>query len=149
MILDPIPNDFSPQFEVVGVIIECDGRILMLERNPDKPEGGTWAGPGGKIVEDEDGYRLETDYEAVVRETKEETGIVLDTSKLSRVDHGAVRYSDYDFFYTAFYIRIHVLPSVVLHSCEHTEFLWVTPIDALNMNLIEDEDYFIKKVFNL
>ena len=68
--LEP-PADFSPQFEVSGCYCEHQEKILFLLRNANKPQGSSWCIPGGRIE------LGETPLQAVVREMKEETGVVL------------------------------------------------------------------------
>jgi 8-oxo-dGTP diphosphatase len=55
----------------VGAILVCDGRMLLEERKND-PGRGKWSVPGGIV---ELGETLE---ETVIRETEEETGLVVD-----------------------------------------------------------------------
>jgi ADP-ribose pyrophosphatase YjhB (NUDIX family) len=64
---------------VTGVVIE-DGRILLVDQDTDT--GRSWSLPGGKL---EDG---ETLAEALVREMREETGLVVEPGRLLYVcDH--------------------------------------------------------------
>src|SRR5260370_14794733 len=64
---------------VTGVVIE-DGRILLL--NQDTDIGRSWSLPGGKVEEGE------TLSAALVREVREETGLVVEPGRLLYVcDH--------------------------------------------------------------
>jgi 8-oxo-dGTP diphosphatase len=59
----------APRVPCVGAIIKDEaGRLLLIKRGHD-PEAGRWSLPGGRI---EPG---ESDEQAVVRETWEETGL--------------------------------------------------------------------------
>jgi ADP-ribose pyrophosphatase YjhB (NUDIX family) len=55
---------------VGAVIKDGDGRLLLIKRGHE-PGKGQWSVPGGRI---EPG---ETDPEAVIRETREETGLIV------------------------------------------------------------------------
>jgi 8-oxo-dGTP diphosphatase len=60
----------------VGAVIKDDqGRLLLIKRGH-APAAGLWSLPGGRI---EPG---ETDAEALVREMREETGLVIDPGQL-------------------------------------------------------------------
>ena len=52
-------------------LVDADGRVLLTERPAGKPMAGLWEFPGGKI---EPGERPE---ETLIRELKEELGIVV------------------------------------------------------------------------
>jgi 8-oxo-dGTP diphosphatase len=76
----------------VGAIILCDGKIL-LEQRKNEPGRGKWSVPGGIV---ELGETLE---QTVIRETEEETGLVVDNpvlvdtvSQISLDDAGKVKY---------------------------------------------------------
>ena len=60
----------------MGAVIKDDqGRLLLIKRGH-APAAGLWSLPGGRI---EPG---ETDAEALVREMREETGLVIDPAQL-------------------------------------------------------------------
>ena len=64
--------------------------VLMLKKNSKITFGGMWVFPGGKI--DPEDYGEESDLEyaaraAAVRETKEETGISLDSKDFIHFSH--------------------------------------------------------------
>jgi 8-oxo-dGTP diphosphatase len=60
---------------VGAVIKDRTGRLLLIKRGHD-PDKGLWSIPGGRI---EDG---ETDKEALVREVREETGLIVTAGPL-------------------------------------------------------------------
>jgi 8-oxo-dGTP diphosphatase len=64
------------QIPCVGAVIKDDrGRLLLIKRGHD-PGAGLWSLPGGRV---EPG---ETDAEALVREMREETGLVVRPGRL-------------------------------------------------------------------
>lgn len=69
-------------------LIDSDGRVLLARRPPEKPLGGLWEFPGGKLAEGE------TPEGALIRELKEELGLDVVESCLSPIafascDNGA------------------------------------------------------------
>ena len=73
MILNGVSGSVIPC--VGGVIKDDRGRLLLIKRGH-APGAGLWSLPGGRI---EPG---ETDAEALVREMREETGLVIDPGQL-------------------------------------------------------------------
>jgi 8-oxo-dGTP diphosphatase len=66
----------KPKIRCVGALVyDAQGRLLLVQRAND-PGRGRWSLPGGKV---EPG---ETDAEAVVRELREETGLVVTPGRL-------------------------------------------------------------------
>ncbi|MFI6447690.1 NUDIX domain-containing protein [Kitasatospora sp. NPDC050543] len=57
---------------VAAAVINHDGRVLLVRRNPDDYMGGLWEIPSGTV---ESG---ETILDALHRETNEETGLTID-----------------------------------------------------------------------
>lgn len=85
----------------------------------------TFCFPGGKCDRDE------SNVQGALRETREETGLHFEeASHLLEVD-GALP-DGTPLRMTAFLVRVPVLLPVRL-SEEHTEFLWLTPGDALRL----------------
>lgn len=141
MIYEEMPGDFDSAFEVVSCFVEHNGKILLLHRQDHKPQGDTWGGPAGKIDEGED------IHEAIRRETEEETGIFLkDPIYFKKL---FVRFPEYDFVYHIFHEILDEIPEVKLSEKEHKDFNWISPRDALGMNLILDEDFCIKLFYDL
>ena len=110
---------------------------LILKRSTGKYYEHLWQGVAGKIE------KGETAWQAVVRELKEETGKI--PKKMFVADHIAS-------FYDARKDRIQMVPvfgievenSEVQLSEEHSEYKWISPQKALNMNLIQDLDTCIQ-----
>jgi len=106
------------------------GNVLLLKRAPESHFApNQWGYPGGKI---EDG---ETALEAAVRETQEETQLVVQSTTSLGVFNGAVAafYSD-DF------------EGKVEIDFEHTDWKWVTPTELNSYDLAPSVLEIFKKV---
>ncbi|MDB2614201.1 histidine phosphatase family protein, partial [Chlamydiales bacterium] len=118
------PVNFSPAVEVSACYVESEGKILFLKRVSGKSEGDKWGIPGGKIEEGE------TDREAVIRETQEETRIELSQEKLKFIGKFFVRKKTIDYVFYAYHKEFTYLPEVILNE-EHTEYRWL-PIEDIS-----------------
>jgi mutator protein MutT len=142
--LEPTPQ-FKPCVEVATIYLEYDGQILLLHRQNNKSEGNKWGIPGGKVEKNE------TPLQAVVREIKEETGIDLSKHSIETLKPVYIEYNDKNHFvYHAFRTQFQGDPSAIkINFDEHKGFTWVTPADALKMDLLKDEDVCIEKDYAL
>ena len=70
-------------------LIDADGRVLLTERPAGKSMAGLWEFPGGKI---EAGERPE---DTLIRELKEELGIVVQEPCLAPLTFASHRYADF------------------------------------------------------
>lgn len=127
---------------VVGCILECDGKILMLRRLNHKPEGGTLALPGGKVEKDE------SDLRAIMREVWEETGYQAREDELQNL-------GEYEFFtslgepykYIVFKIKLDARPKITLEESAHSEITWLSPKEFFNRSdLIKDLNNLLKMI---
>lgn len=141
------PEQFDNPMHTVGCLVECDGKILLLRRHPDKSEGGTYCSPGGKIDREDNGNPTA----AIMRELREETGIKITKADVTLLATYYVVYpgGTQNFIYHKYHVTLKVQPEVVLSQSEHTDFLWVTPIEALSLPLIFDEDNCIKLAYGI
>jgi 8-oxo-dGTP pyrophosphatase MutT (NUDIX family) len=137
------PGNFSPRFEVVSCFLENAEEFLLLHRPAHKPQGNTWGVPAGKKEVDE------TPIDAMIRETKEETGHKINPKELNYFKELYVRYDDYDFIYHIFSLKLRERPEIILEENGHKDFRWVTPKNSLQMNLIQDLDECIKLFYKL
>lgn len=135
------PENFQPKFEVVSCHIDCNGKLLLLHRADHKSAGDQWGVPAGKVDPGED------IYSAVYRETKEETGLDIPLENIHFRKTVFVRYPDYDFVYHIFQTELDTESEVIINIEEHKDFRWATPSEALEMNLVPDEDACIKLVY--
>lgn len=136
------PDNFKPKFEIVGSFIEWDGKILLLHRQDFKAQGNTWAIPGGKIDKNE------TPVQASIRETFEETGYQLDN--VAYLGFVYIKYEKYDFIYHMTMAKPDIDPSKVhINFKESKGFTWVTPTDAIRMELMPDEEDCFRLIYNI
>ncbi len=70
-------------------LIDTDGRVLIAQRPPGKPMAGLWEFPGGKVMPDE---RPE---DALIRELKEELGIIVKEACLAPLTFASHTYADF------------------------------------------------------
>ena len=138
--LEPTPQ-FKPLFEVATVYIENNGQILLLHRQNDKVQGNKWGVPGGKVEKNE------TALQAVIRETREEIGIDLANQTIETLKIGYVEQSEKNHFvHHSFRTQLPGDPADIrINFNEHKGFTWVTPAEALKMDLLQDGDACIIK----
>lgn len=116
--------------QVVAVIIERSGKFLLGKRSSAKKSGaGYWCPITGRI---ESG---ETEPEAVIREVREEVGlIVVPLKKLAEIDTR-------DKSARIHWWSVRVLSGeAVLCNDEHTELKWVNVVEMKLLSPIFEED---------
>ena len=140
LISETKPANFDSGIFAVGIYLVHDGKILLLKYKT--KYGGQWTIPSGKTDFQED------KLDAVLREVREEAGILLHSEQVHYLYYAYVQYPKIDFLWFVYLATLTKKPPVHL-SDEHSEYIWVTPQEALTMDLIEHEDWCIKKAFGL
>ena len=97
-------------------LIDADGRVLIAERPPGRKMAGLWEFPGGKV---EAGERPE---ETLIRELKEELGIVVREPCLAPLTFASHAYEDF-----------HLL--MPLYVCRRWEGM-VTPLEGQQLKWV-------------
>ncbi len=144
MIYKNRPRDFNKRFDIVGCFVQCDGKFVLLRRQPHKANSSKWGLPAGKK---EPGESLE---EAVLREIQEETGLVIPASALRRFSSVYVRDDSFDIEWHMFSTEFATKPQIVINLNEHSEFQWISPLEALKMDdLIHDLQESIKLFYGI
>lgn len=143
MIYKTKPANFISRFEVVSCYIEHKGEILILHRQDHKPEGNTWGLPAGKIDNGEN------ESLAILREIKEETGVLISLNDLIHLDKVYVVYPDYQFIFHIFKVVVPEKPTVIINPEEHKDYNWLSPEEILKLDLIPDFDECLKMYYNL
>jgi 8-oxo-dGTP pyrophosphatase MutT (NUDIX family) len=124
------PENFHPTVEVSGCFCECKKKILLVKRHPNKPQGGTWGLPAGKLE------RAESPHAAAAREVYEEVGIRINLKDLQEVGKFYIRLDGVDYIFYMFYQGFQKAPRVRLEEEAHLEARWVTVDEALKLPLI-------------
>lgn len=133
-IFEQPPENFNHTIQVSACVVQVGDRILSLQRGFHKYDPGKWEVPGGKFLE---GETLDA---CASRELFEETGIVLDHFQEIGVLY--VRRMEGDFTLNVILIKLPAFPEVVI-SKEHYSYLWVTPDEMRNLDLIRGEELLI------
>jgi 8-oxo-dGTP diphosphatase len=143
MIYETKPADFNPKFEVVSLFIEHKDKVLFLKNNETKKHNPLlWGIPAGKIE------TAENKEKALLREIKEETGILLKKEQLEYDSTVYIKYPTHDFIYHMYKTELQKQETIIL-SKEHLKYKWLAPKEALKLPLIRDEDACIKKVYKI
>ena len=114
----------------VAVILDPEGRVLLLQRGP----GATWmplkwAPPGGLI---EPG---ESPEDAVIRETKEETTLEIERpTEFLTSPNGEIVY----------FVTRHYTGTCAI-DFEHDDFAWVYPEELTNYDIVPQLAYIIHR----
>ncbi len=140
------PDNFNPKAAIIGCCyLHYQDKILLLHRQDASAEGNHWGIPGGKL------HKGEPLIDAIIREVFEETGFVLDKEKVHYIGKVFIKVPSFDFEYHMIdYLEPIKSPGdVKINFKEHKGFTWVTPKDALRMDLITDEDTCFEIVFGL
>ena len=80
-------------------LVDTDGRVLLAQRPRGKPMAGLWEFPGGKV---EDGERPE---QTLIRELKEELGILVNEACLAPLTFASHSYPDFHLLMPLFVCR--------------------------------------------
>jgi 8-oxo-dGTP pyrophosphatase MutT (NUDIX family) len=113
-------TDFRLNVEVVICFIEYNRKVLVLKKA--KEEGGSflWGVPGGKVDP-----AIDPDPEAaLLREVKEETGVLLEPAGCKLYAKRYARFQPWDYRLYIYHTKISNKPPIRL-SHEHTASKWI------------------------
>lgn len=110
--------------DVVAAIIEIEGKILLAQRPPQSDQPGLWEFAGGKVEQGE------TQPQALIRELREELGIVVEPQ-------GWIASHQHQVSGRLIHLHAWWVPrfSGELTAHEHSALAWVTPEQALTYDL--------------
>lgn len=118
--------------------IEKNGKYLMLHRTKKEKDlnKGKWIGIGGKFE------KGESPEECIIREVKEETGLLLKSYKLRAV----VTYTFTEFEDEYMYIFTSNNFKGNLTECDEGELKWIEKEKVMELNLWEADKIFLEKL---
>jgi 8-oxo-dGTP diphosphatase len=99
-------------------LVDADGRVLIAQRPEGKPMAGLWEFPGGKV---ERGERPE---QTLIRELKEELGVVVNENCLAPLTFASHAYPDFHLL-MPFYVCRRWEGTVT--ASEGQQLAWVRP----------------------
>jgi 8-oxo-dGTP diphosphatase len=99
-------------------LLDADGRVLIAQRPLGKPMAGLWEFPGGKI---EPG---EAPEQTLIRELKEELGIVVNVACLAPLTFASHSYPDFHLLMPLYVCRRW---EGIVRALEAQQLAWVRP----------------------
>ncbi|MDQ3099291.1 MAG: NUDIX domain-containing protein [bacterium] len=138
-------SDYDPNyiphkvFTLVGqkaIIKNSHGQFLLLQRSNKSGAGGKWALPGGAIEYNEEPLK------AVSREISEETELTV--TGLTPFTVRQYLSDEQENVLIIGYTCVAEFEQISL-NWEHTNYMWLTPVEALTMELTPDARFFIEK----
>ena len=118
----------------VQIYLEKDNKYLMLYRNKKKNDmnQGKWLGVGGHVEEGE------TPYQAIVRETKEETGLDLKSAEYRAI----INFVNDDYVEIIYQYTSSDFTGEVI-DCNEGELRWIDKSEVLTLPMWEGDKYFL------
>lgn len=104
----------------VAAILNDANQILIAKRPSDKHQGGKWEFPGGKIE------ACETTPEALVRELKEELGVVCAVEHMTALIDISFDYPDKSVRLDTWVVRLDAEQAQTAHGAEGQPVEWVS-----------------------
>jgi 8-oxo-dGTP diphosphatase len=121
-------------------LIDPDGRVLLAQRPEGKAMAGLWEFPGGKV---EAGERPE---ESLIRELKEELGIVVNEECLAPLTFASHRYPEFQLLMPLYVCRRW---EGIAAAREGQKLKWVRPNDLRNYSMPPADEPLIPHLINL
>ena len=126
--LPPLGNQPRPmKLVVAAALIDADGRVLIADRPVGKAMAGYWEFPGGKVGDGE------TPEQALVRELKEELGIITSVGCLSPLAFASHSYDDFHLLMPLFMCRVW---QGTPQPREGQQLAWVKPHELRSYKLL-------------
>jgi 8-oxo-dGTP pyrophosphatase MutT (NUDIX family) len=133
----------AKKVHATGIVFEDEsGRILVLRRNAESPEGRTWGLVGGKLDDGEDSKV------AAIRETQEEVGHTVQSDELQFLKSYHWDRDDLDITFDVY--KLSVTGDAVkleVNQNEHSEHAWLLPDELYARNDLMKGLYLILEDF--
>jgi 8-oxo-dGTP pyrophosphatase MutT (NUDIX family) len=133
-------TEIAPAHPSATVVLVRDGdaslEVLMVRRSRDvKHMGGMWVFPGGRVDPADGNIEADADaaaLNAAIRETREETGLVIDREHLFQISHWTTPVGAKKRFATWFFAGVlDAHQDVVVDGGEIADHRWIPPAAAL------------------
>ena len=121
-------------------LIDPDGRVLIAQRPPGKSMAGLWEFPGGKVEADE---RPE---QSLIRELKEELGIVVKEECLAPLTFASHLYPDFHLLMPLYVCRRW---EGIVEAREAQQLKWVRPPELRNFPMPPADEPLISHLTTL
>jgi 8-oxo-dGTP diphosphatase len=99
-------------------LLDPDGRVLIAQRPLGKPMAGLWEFPGGKVEQGE------APEQTLIRELKEELGIVVNVACLAPLTFASHSYPDFHLLMPLYFCRRW---EGIVRALEAQQLAWVRP----------------------
>lgn len=123
--------------------MECENKILFLQRAPHKVAPNVWGIPGGKLE------GVESPLNGLLREIKEELQLTPSIEEIHYVKKLYVESPFVQYKLHLFRWRLGRIPKITLNEEEHSGFIW-QPIEEINhLPLLEGQleaFFFVYKI---
>ncbi len=127
------PKNFYYKVEVSTVFIECENKLLFLQRASNKISPGTWAIPGGKLEKNE------TPLEGLIREIQEELQLCPTQEVFKYLNSFYVRHPLIDYRLHLFRCHLESFPVITINTDEHQAFIWQSVEKVNELALLEGQ----------
>jgi 8-oxo-dGTP diphosphatase len=127
------PKNFHSRLQVSTVFIECQGKLLLLQRANHISSPNLWVIPGGKLENEE------TPLEGLLREIAEELNLHPSPKDLQYIDSLYVQRPLFEYRLHLFKWELGSFPTIALNPKEHQAYIW-QPIEQFqDLALLEGQ----------
>jgi 8-oxo-dGTP diphosphatase len=123
---------------VTAAIIHKNDKVLITRRPLNKPQGGMWEFPGGKLHDNE------SPQDALKRELVEELGIEIAVGSIFEVAY--YRYEWGPVLLLAYLCRYQI--SEVIRNLEVAEHRWIEPEELLRFEMLPADLPIVRKIID-